>query len=107
VREVVGIADATGSRPAMVGVLDVCTGLAMAAGDAGQALRWHGLAEAEYQRAGLQRDAADAAFLMPFLQSARRALADRFDAAVAEGRQAGFEAQWAALAGWLAQISRS
>jgi len=107
VEAVMAIADAIGSRPAAIGVLDVCTGLAAALGDAALAARCHGVAEAEYQQAGMQRDAADAAFLAPYLRAARAAAEGGFDAALAAGRQAGFEALWRALPGWLAAVSRS
>ncbi len=107
VAAVVAIADQIGSRPAAISVLDVCTGLAMALGDAPRAARCHGVAEAEYQQAGMRRDAADAAFLAPFLQSARAALGDAFDAGVDGGRQAGFDAVWPGLPAWLAAVSRS
>ncbi len=104
---VIAIADAIGSRPAAVSVLDVCTGLAVLVGDALRAAHCHGLAEAEYRVAGMRRDAADAAFLAPFLQTARQALGPGFEPAVDAGAQAVFDSAWAALPGWLAAVSRS
>jgi predicted ATPase/class 3 adenylate cyclase len=104
---VVRIADEIGSRPAAISVLDVCTGLALALGDAERSARCHGLAEAEYALSGMQRDAADAAFLAPFVRAAKDALGAGFEAAFLNGRDAGFDAQWSALLAWLAPVSRS
>ncbi len=104
---VVSIAERIAARPLAVSVLDVCTGLAVAVGDVSRAARCHGLAEAEYAQAGMQRDAADAAYLAPFLQHARAALGAGFGAALEQGRSAPFDAQWSELPAWLAALTRS
>jgi predicted ATPase/class 3 adenylate cyclase len=104
---VIGIVDQIGSRPAAISVLDVCTGLAVALGELPRAAQCHGLAEAEYSLAGMRRDAADAAFLAPFLRTAQDALGDGFAAALEHGRSAAFQAVWASLPGWLATFNRS
>ena len=106
-RTVIDIVDRIGSRPAAISVLDVCTGLAMLAGDAGRAARCHGLAEAECALAGMQRDAADASFIQPHLAAAMAALGDGFPAAVDAGRSAVFESAWAGLPAWLDGLNRS
>lgn len=104
---VLALIDRLGSRPAALSLLDVCTGLAAAQGDADRAARLHGLAQAHYAASAMRRDAADEAFLLPFLQRMRRALAAAHDALVAQGMHDDFEAVWAGLPGWLAPISRS
>ena len=103
----VDIVERTGSRPAAIGVLDVCTALAVLAGDAARGAHWHGLAEAECALAGMQRDAADAAFLQPHLEAARSALGGRFASATEAGLRVDFDTAWAALPDWLDSLSRS
>ena len=100
-REVIAIVGQIGSRPAAIGALDVATGLAMQAGDARQAARLHGLAERENAGSGTRRDAADEAFLAPFLASAQAALGAGFGPAMQAGRDAGFDAVWPGLLPWL------
>lgn len=103
-REVIGIVETIGSRPAAIAALDVATGLAMRCGDASRAARWHGLAESEYAASGIRRDAADTAFLAPFMASARGALQAGFEAAAQEGQATGFAATWASLLPWLQTV---
>ena len=86
-REVTGIALEIESKPIGQSVLEVAAGLM------GRDCRWEltarlfGAAEALAQHTGVQRDAADAQFLMPHIEQAREALgAARFDAAEQEGR---------------------
>lgn len=100
-REVIAIVGQIGSRPAAIGALDVATGLAVQAGDAHQAARLHGLAETENAASGIRRDAADGAFLAPFLAAARAALGTAFEPAVQAGRGADFDTAWAGLLPWL------
>jgi non-specific serine/threonine protein kinase len=102
-REVLRIADDTGSRPAALSALDVCAGLAAQRGEAARAARFFGLAEAQAVAAGLQRDAADAAFLMPLIAQARQALGEHgFAAAEQAGRASTLEAMAAEAEAWLA-----
>lgn len=100
--EVIGIVAQIGSRPAAIGALDVATGLAVMAGDWQQAALCHGLAEAENQLSGIRRDAADEAYIGPFVGRLRRALGAQADAALDGGRTVGFDALWAGLPAWLA-----
>ena len=100
-RAVIAIVAKIGSRPAAIGALDVATGLAMEAGDAWGAASLHGLAESEHSASGIRRDAADEAFLAPFLASAQAALGPDFSAALQTGRNGGFETVWAGLLPWL------
>ena len=104
---VAGLVVQTGSRPVALGALDLGTALAMEAGETPHAAAWHGLAEAEYAQAGLQRDAADAAFLAPYLERLRHALGADLDAGLAQGAQSGFDSGWAGLAAWLDARSAS
>ena len=63
--------------------------------------RLHGLAETENAASGIRRDAADGAFLAPFLAAARAALGAAFEPAVQAGRSADFDTAWAGLLPWL------
>ncbi len=103
-RDVIGIVAQIGSRPAAIGTLDVATGVAVLVGDMAQAARCHGLAESENALSGIRRDAADEAFLAPFLAQARAALGNGFDEAAQAGRAAGFDAMWSDLLPWLTAL---
>jgi len=84
--EIFHIAVATGSDQVGQSALEVCAGLAVRVGEDQTAARLFGAAEAQAQRSGLQRDAADAAFLMPLIDEAGRRLGQAaFDAARAQG----------------------
>jgi non-specific serine/threonine protein kinase len=100
-REVIGIVDRIDSRPVAIGALDVATGLAMGIGDPVRAARWHGVAEHAYATSGIRRDAADAAFLAPFMAAAKKELQARFPGLVRDGEAAGFVDVWATLPRWL------
>jgi hypothetical protein len=71
----------------MVGqaTLDIVAGLNAASGRYDEAMQLFGAAEAQAERSGLRRDSADAAFLMPLIESARRALGSAAPAMQAEG----------------------
>jgi predicted ATPase/class 3 adenylate cyclase len=101
------IVDRLGSRLLATSVLDVCTALAVAVGDARHGARWHGAAEQGFATVGMQRDAADGAFLVAFLEAGRDAIGDLFDAGVERGRAEQHGAVWADLSDWLASVSRS
>jgi tetratricopeptide (TPR) repeat protein len=93
----------TGSRPASQCVVDVAAGLATLRGDYERAARLHGVAAAQAAQTGLQRDAADEAFLAPLVARARAGLpAGAFAAAEAAGREQAFDATLAELRAWLA-----
>jgi hypothetical protein len=83
-------------------VLEVSTGLAAFRGQADQAARLFGAAEAQAGRTGLHRDPADEAFLAPLVQRARKALGcAAFDAAAAAGGALDYELAIAAAREWL------
>ena len=104
-REVVQIAQQIGSRPAEICALDVAAALAAVRGDWARAARYFGLTEAQNAVSGLQRDAADEAFLLPVMRQLREVLGTEYDTATKAGRATGFEAMWADLTGWLGQDS--
>ncbi len=100
--EVMQIAEHNGSKPAALCALDVCACLAAVQRDAAQAARWFGLADAQNERFGLRRDAADAAFMAPMLDSVSQALgATVFLQAQAQGRAVPFDQGWTEAAFWL------
>ena len=74
-RETLAIAERTGDRLAGQSALDVCTGLAALSGDHAQAVRFHGMAEAQLRELGMQRDPVDRAFVSPWVAQAARELA--------------------------------
>jgi predicted ATPase/class 3 adenylate cyclase len=85
--ETLDIAAAIGSKPAGQSALEVCAGLAATRDDWPRAARFYGVAEEQAAQTGLQRDPADAAFLLPLIQRAREALGTaEFDALQAQGR---------------------
>ncbi len=85
-----------------LGVLDASIGLATLEGDALLAARLHGAAQALLRQTGLQRDAADAAFLSPLLTSARQQInAASWLAAEAAGQAASTEPVLDELLAWL------
>jgi predicted ATPase/class 3 adenylate cyclase len=104
---VVDIADAIGSRPAALCVVDICAAMAATDGDPERAARWYGLAQTQYAVASLNRDAADEAFIAEAMAPVRAALGKAFDALAERGRLEGFESVWAALPAWLSRSSAS
>jgi hypothetical protein len=81
----------------------VAAGLATLRGDYERAARLHGVAAAQAAETGLQRDAADEAFLAPLVARARAGLpAGAFAAAEAAGREQALDATLAELRTWLA-----
>ena len=100
--EVITIAQTTGSKPAGQSALEVCAGLAAVKSEWVRAARFYGAAESNTGKTGLQRDAADEAFLAPLMAKARRAL-DRepFDLAEASGRLLPYEEAIAETRAWL------
>jgi tetratricopeptide (TPR) repeat protein len=61
--EVAGIAEGTGSLAIVQSLIEVCAGRAAMAGQLDRAARLVGFADAQAERTGLRRDAADQAFL--------------------------------------------
>lgn len=85
--EALRIGEASGDRPAVQGVLDVCTALASMSGDSIIAARFHGMAKRQLEEVGMQRDPVDTAFLMPWIERARQDLGTAaFAAASGAGR---------------------
>jgi predicted ATPase/class 3 adenylate cyclase len=80
---------AVGSQALGQAVLDVLAGLCSVTGQHDDAARFFGAAESQAQRSGMQRDSADAAFLVPRIDRSRAAL----------GKEA-FNEAGAAGAGW-------
>ena len=62
-RDVLVIADETGSKPAGQSALEVAAGLAALRNDWERSARFYGVAEAQTLRTGIRRDPADEAFL--------------------------------------------
>ena len=82
--------------------LDVAAGLAALSGDWARAARIFGAAQVELEQMGIHREAADDAFLVPLLATARTALgAPAFAAAEADGRAQSYEDAIAETRGWL------
>jgi len=86
--EVIAIIRETGSRQLAQSLLDVAAGVAAVQRDWPRVAAWFGAAEAQMRETGLQRDAADAAALLPHVERARAALGEAaFDAAAAGSRR--------------------
>ena len=93
-----------GSKPLLLGVLDAATGLAGRLGDGAAAAVWHGAARRLLRETGLQRDAADEAFLTPLLPLARASVpAEAWRAAEAQGEGDALASTTERLAAWLGQ----
>ncbi len=91
-REALLAALATRSQVVGQAALDVMAGYSAADGCDEDSARFFGAAEAQAQRSGLQRDSADAGFLLPRVAQCRSSMgADRFASAEAEGAQWGYE----------------
>ena len=107
-REAAGIAAAIGSMQAGQSVLEVCTGLAVMAGQRTVAAAFLDSAEAQARRSGLHRDPADQAFLEPFIAQLREHRRPPADAAAADSEpRSGAVSPEEALADaqrWLAEL---
>jgi predicted ATPase/class 3 adenylate cyclase len=85
--EVLELVEQTGSKPAGRSMLEVSAGLAAMSEEWERAARFFGMAEAQTEVTGLQRDPADDAFLSPLVAKARGALGEpTFAAAERAGR---------------------
>ena len=85
-REALEVAADIGSSRVEQSVLEVAAGLAARGGDAANAARFYGAAEAQGLKTGLRRDPADRAFLAPLMEAARGALgAGEYERNVAAG----------------------
>jgi tetratricopeptide (TPR) repeat protein len=79
--------------------------LASSIGRHADAARWHGVAQARLQEAGIRHEPVDDAFIAPRIAASREALGPaRFDALLEEGRRRAFETSSAELYHWLAQL---
>jgi predicted ATPase/class 3 adenylate cyclase len=85
--DVLQVVEQTGSKPAGRSMLEVAAGLASVSEEWERAARFFGMAEAQAEVTGLQRDPADDAFLAPLVAKARAALGQAtFAAAEGVGR---------------------
>jgi predicted ATPase/class 3 adenylate cyclase len=99
--DVLNVMAAGGADPVAQSVIEVCAGLAASAGDAPTAARLFGFAEAHNERTGLQRDAADAHFLLPLIERARAAAPAAFDEQACLGGELSLEAALGEARAWL------
>ena len=98
------IADAITSRSAGRNALDVAAGLAAILENWARASRIYGAAQFELEETGVRREAADEAFLMPLIASARAALGnEKYEAAEAAGRALSYEDAVAETRAWLCE----
>jgi predicted ATPase/class 3 adenylate cyclase len=90
--EVLAIAAETGSKPVGQSALDVCAGYCAWREEWASTARWFGVAQAQIEATGLQRDPADAAFLLPLVDRAKAVLGARaFDEELRAGRALSYE----------------
>jgi hypothetical protein len=105
--EVIAIAEALGSKPAIRSAVEVSAGLASVRGEWERAGRFFGAAEAHAAYTGLKRDPADDAFLAPLMANARViSAAKRFDVAVDAGGALSLEEALGEASIWLAECAR-
>ena len=101
-REAADFVTATGSKRVQVAAIDCTASLAALDGQPALAARFYGASELAHERAGAQREPADARFHEPIRTRAREALGDGpFEAAYAGGRQLPIEAMFAEAHAWL------
>jgi hypothetical protein len=94
--------EAIGSRYVGLSVLDVAAGLAATTQAWERAARYFGAAEAQAAAAGVRRDPADNAFLLPRIECARAALpAAAFKLAETAGGGCSYEAIVVDVRDWL------
>ena len=102
--DVHAIADETGSKPVGQSVLEVTAGLAARREAWELAARFYGSAEAQAGQTGLHRDAADEAFLAPWIATTHNMLgAEAFAAADATGRTLSYDDAMLEVRKWLEQ----
>ncbi len=99
--DVLNVIAAGGADPVAQSVIEVCAGLAASAGDVPPAARLFGFAEAHKERTGLQRDAADAHFLLPLIERARAAAPAAFAEQARAGGELALEAALDEARDWL------
>ncbi len=106
--EVLAIAQQTSSKALLQYVIDAAAGLAGERGDWASAATFYGAAEALSAASGLQRDPADAAFVLPRIALARTALGDSaFELAEAIGRADPEQRAAITLREWLGRAGTS
>lgn len=97
-----------GSRPVQRSFLEVCAGVAAAAGDFERAALYFGAAEMQREETGLRRDPADEAFLGRAMDATRAALGmDAFARIGARGRAAPGALVLEQARAWLAASARA
>jgi len=105
--EVLAVSRSTGSRAALQSVLEVSAGLAMLTEDPERAARFYGAAEAMATDTGIRRDPADASFLLPRVDDARRRLGvEAFEACEKQGRALPAEVALQEARAWLEEATR-
>jgi predicted ATPase/class 3 adenylate cyclase len=95
------IAEAIRSRSAGRNALDVAAGLAAVMEDWARASRIYGAAQFELEQTGVRREAADEAFLLPLMATARTALGEDYTPTEAAGRALAYEEAVAETRSWL------
>ena len=106
VQDALQIAAELGSRYVGQSAIDVCAGLCSLADEPERCARFVGASETSSAMTGLQRDAADDAFVEPLVQRARQACGEEsFGAAYAAGRALGYDEAVVEARAWLADIS--
>ncbi|MEO6565034.1 MAG: adenylate/guanylate cyclase domain-containing protein [Casimicrobiaceae bacterium] len=106
--EVLDIADVTGSRQAGQSALEVAAGLGASREDWECAARFYGVAQAQMEQTGLQRDPADEAFLTPLIGRARETLGTAgFATAEKAGRALSYDAAIVEARAWLQHIGQA
>jgi predicted ATPase/class 3 adenylate cyclase len=104
--EVVDIVVEIDSRPLGLNALDVSAGYGASRQEWERAVRLYGIAQAQADETGLQRDPTDEAFLAPLIEAARRALGNAaYEAAERAGRALGFEQGIDEARSWLTRAS--
>ncbi len=104
--EAIDIAVTLHSKPALASALDVATALAAAGADWPRTAWTAGAAQALMRQTQVQRDAADHAFLQPWLERAQAALpAPLWQRAEASGAGAAFESVVADVRAWLQTLA--
>jgi predicted ATPase/class 3 adenylate cyclase len=102
-REIFSMLEQVGSSAVGQSLLDVAAGLAALDGAHHRVARWYGAAQHHIADTGFRRDAADEAFLSPFVTDARGALGEaEFVRAEAEGRALGLQRALDDARAWVA-----
>ena len=103
--EVLDIAVETGAKPLGQCALDVSVGLGASRDDLERAARFFGAAEAQIAETGIRRDPTDEAFLLPYVDRARKGLGEpAFLRAERDGRLLSYDDSIGEVRAWLASV---